>query len=398
MVFISIFAMFMVFTETKTQKYDEKLLSQPMDKLGLLQDLDSKTIFYIKGILGFTISFLLTYITIPAIIKISRRKNLMDEPTIRSSHERKIPNLGGIAIFFSLGVCAPIFAYELFEQYKFLFASLVILFYVGVTDDIVVMRAYKKLLVQIAVSVLMVVGSDVRIRSFFGLFGIEELNYYFSVFFSILTFIILINAFNLIDGIDGLAGSYSVLSSAVFAISFYRLGEYNYPLVVFCIIIIGAVLGFLKFNLSKERSYRIFMGDTGSMILGFLLAFTAIQFIDVFIDKDDIMIPRYHLLSAPVIALSILILPVIDTFSVILIRLFKKQSLFKPDRNHLHHRVLDLGLTHKQATLVICFIYVLVIILVYFLRHLDLNLLFFVVFLLGMFLSILPIILKKNIN
>lgn len=395
MVFISIFAMFMVFTETKTQKYDEKLLSQPMDKLGLLQDLDSKTIFYIKGILGFTISFLLTYITIPAIIKISRRKNLMDEPTIRSSHERKIPNLGGIAIFFSLGVCAPIFAYELFEQYKFLFASLVILFYVGVTDDIVVMRAYKKLLVQIAVSVLMVVGSDVRIRSFFGLFGIEELNYYFSVFFSILTFIILINAFNLIDGIDGLAGSYSVLSSAVFAISFYRLGEYNYPLVVFCIIIIGAVLGFLKFNLSKERSYRIFMGDTGSMILGFLLAFTAIQFIDVFIDKDDIMIPRYHLLSAPVIALSILILPVIDTFSVILIRLFKKQSLFKPDRNHLHHRVLDLGLTHKQATLVICFIYVLVIILVYFLRHLDLNLLFFVVFLLGMFFSILPIILKK---
>ncbi|MGX9985314.1 glycosyltransferase family 4 protein [Soonwooa purpurea] len=398
MVFISIFAMFMVFTETKTQKYDEKLLSQPMDKLGLLQDLDSKTIFYIKGVLGFTISFLLTYITIPAIIKISRRKNLMDEPTIRSSHERKIPNLGGIAIFFSLGVCAPIFAYELFEQYKFLFASLVILFYVGVTDDIVVMRAYKKLLVQIAVSVLMVVGSDVRIRSFFGLFGIEELNYYFSVFFSILTFIILINAFNLIDGIDGLAGSYSVLSSAVFAISFYRLGEYNYPLVVFCIIIIGAVLGFLKFNLSKERSYRIFMGDTGSMILGFLLAFTAIQFIDVFIDKDDIMIPRYHLLSAPVIALSILILPVIDTFSVILIRLFKKQSLFKPDRNHLYHRVLDLGLTHKQATLVICFIYVLVIILVYFLRHLDLNLLFFVVFLLGMFLSILPIILKKNIN
>lgn len=395
MVFISIFAMFMVFTETKTQKYDEKLLSQPMDKLGLLQDLDSKTIFYIKGILGFTISFLLTYITIPAIIKISRRKNLMDEPTIRSSHERKIPNLGGIAIFFSLGVCAPIFAYELFEQYKFLFASLVILFYVGVTDDIVVMRAYKKLLVQIAVSVLMVVGSDVRIRSFFGLFGIEELNYYFSVFFSILTFIILINAFNLIDGIDGLAGSYSVLSSAVFAISFYRLGEYNYPLVVFCIIIIGAVLGFLKFNLSKERSHRIFMGDTGSMILGFLLAFTAIQFIDVFIDKDDIMIPRYHLLSAPVIALSILILPVIDTFSVILIRLFKKQSLFKPDRNHLHHRVLDLGLTHKQATLVICFIYVLVIILVYFLRHLDLNLLFFVVFLLGMFFSILPIILKK---
>ena len=170
-----------------------------MGKLSFVEHLDFETVFILKIFFGFTISFLLTYFAIPSIIKISRRKNLMDEPTLRSSHERKIPNLGGIAMFFSLGVCAPIFAYELFEQYKFLFASLVILFFVGVTDDIVVMRAYKKLFAQIIVSVLIVIGSDVRIRSFFGLFGIGELNYYFSIFFSILTFIILINAFNLID-------------------------------------------------------------------------------------------------------------------------------------------------------------------------------------------------------
>ena len=369
-----------------------------MDKLGFVQTMDFESVFILKLVLGFVFSFLLTYFSIPAIIKISRRKNLMDEPTMRSSHQRKIPNLGGIAIFFSLGVCAPIFAYELFEQYKFLFASLVILFFVGVTDDIVVMRAYKKLIAQIIVSVLVVVGSDVRIRSFFGLFGVEELNYYFSVFFSILTFIILINAFNLIDGIDGLAGSYSILSSGLFAISFYRLGEYNFPLVVFCVIIIGAVFGFLRFNLSSIRIEKIFMGDTGSMILGFLLAFTAINFIDIFIAKKDAFTPHYHLLTAPVIALCILILPIVDTFSVILMRIFKKQSLFKPDKNHLHHRLLDLGLSHKKSTLIICGFYLLIIIVVYMLRHLEVNLLFFIVFVVGLLCSFFPFFLKKMLK
>lgn len=366
-----------------------------MDKLSFFQNMDATSIFLLKLIFGFIISFLLTHSVVPSIIKVSKRKNLMDEPTNRSSHERKVPNLGGIAIFFSLGVCAPIFSYEMFDQYKFLFASLVILFYVGVMDDIMVMRAYKKLVAQIIVSLLMVVGSDVRIRSFFGLFGIDELNYYFSVFFSIVTFIILINSFNLIDGIDGLAGSYSILSSGIFAISFYRLGEYNYPLVIFCVIIIGSVMGFLKYNVTSIKSRKIFMGDTGSMILGFLLAFTAINFIDIFIDHNDVKKPIYHLMTAPVIAISVLILPIADTFSVILIRILNKKSLFKPDRNHLHHRVIDLGLSHIQATVCICIIYIFVIILVYFLRHINLNLLFLIVFVIGLGLSFLPIALKK---
>jgi UDP-N-acetylmuramyl pentapeptide phosphotransferase/UDP-N-acetylglucosamine-1-phosphate transferase len=133
------------------------------------------SIFYVKIGLGFVFSFLITFFSIPTIVKISRRKNLMDEPGIRSSHLRKIPNLGGIAIFYSIGICASIFAYELFDLYKFLFASLIILLYVGVMDDIVVMRAYKKLVAQIVVSSLVVIGSDIRIRSLFGIFGVYEL-------------------------------------------------------------------------------------------------------------------------------------------------------------------------------------------------------------------------------
>jgi UDP-N-acetylmuramyl pentapeptide phosphotransferase/UDP-N-acetylglucosamine-1-phosphate transferase len=347
-------------------------------------------IFYIKIGLGFLFSFLITFFSIPTILKISRKKNLMDEPGVRSSHLRKIANLGGVAIFYSIGICAPIFAYELFDLYKFLFASLVILLYVGVMDDIVVMRAYKKLVAQIVVSCLVVIGSDIRIRNLFGIFGIYEINYFVSVIFSIITFIILINAFNLIDGIDGLAGGYSLVCSALFGISYYRLGSYNYPLVVLSVIIIGSVMAFLFYNLSSYRTNKIFMGDTGSMLLGFLLAFTSISFIDIFIDKNIPNIPRYHLKSAPVVAVAILILPIVDTLNVIIIRLINKKSPFDADKNHIHHRLLKLNLTHKRSSAYIISYYLFIVGLAYLLRHTNVNFLLFIILFLGFLGAYIP--------
>lgn len=347
-------------------------------------------IFYIKVGLGFLFSFLITFFSIPTILKISRKKNLMDEPGVRSSHLRKIANLGGIAIFYSIGICAPIFAYELFDLYKFLFASLVILLYVGVMDDIVVMRAYKKLVAQIVVSSLVVIGSDIRIRNLFGIFGIYEINYFVSVIFSIITFIILINAFNLIDGIDGLAGGYSLICSGLFGISYYRLGEYNYPLVILSAIIIGSVLAFLYYNLSNYRTSKIFMGDTGSMLLGFLLAFTSISFIDIFIDKKLPDVPRYHLQSAPVVAVAILILPIVDTLNVIIIRLINGKSPFDADKNHIHHKLLKLNLTHRRSAFYIILYYLFVVSLAYYLRHINVNLLLLIIILLGFLGAYIP--------
>jgi UDP-GlcNAc:undecaprenyl-phosphate/decaprenyl-phosphate GlcNAc-1-phosphate transferase len=355
-------------------------------------------IFYVKIGLGFLFSFLITFFSVPTIIKISRRKNLMDEPGVRSSHLRKIPNLGGIAIFYSIGISASIFAYELFDLYKFLFASLIILLYIGVMDDIVVMRAYKKLVAQIIVSALIVIGSDIRVRSLFGIFGIYEMAYFVSVLFSIITFIILINAFNLIDGIDGLAGGYSVICSALFGISYYRLGEYNYPLVILSAVIIGAVLAFLYYNLSNYRTSKIFMGDTGSMLLGFLLAFTSISFIDIFIDRELPNVPRYHLQSAPVVAVAILILPIVDTLNVIIIRLANKKSPFDADKNHIHHKLLKLNLTHRRSSFYIILYYLFVVTVAYYFRHINVNLLLMVVISLGFFGAYLPdiIYLLKN--
>ena len=369
-----------------------------MDKLDFILDNYNISSFYLKVVLSFVFSFLITWYSIPTIIKISRRKNLMDEPGQRSSHERKIPNLGGIAMFFSIAVCASIFAYQLFDLYKFLFASLVILLYVGVMDDIVVMRAYKKLIAQIVVATLLVIGSDVRIRSLFGVFGVYELNYFLSVIFSIVTFIILVNAYNLIDGIDGLAGVYGVICFSLFGISYYRLGEYNYPLVILSTTIIGTVIGFLYYNLS-DRSKKIFMGDTGSMLLGFLLTFTSICFMDIFIVKKVQGAVFYHLNTAPVMAIAIMILPIIDTLNVITIRLAEKRSPFDADKNHIHHKLLKLGITHKRATLYIISYYLFIVIISYFLRHVEVNLLLIIILLLGFLGAYLPdFFYKRKIN
>ena len=363
-------------------------LKEFIENLGL-------SFFYLKLVLGMVASFSLTFFSIPTITKISRRKNLMDEPGARSSHLRKIPNLGGIAIFYSLAVCASIFAFELFELYKFLFASLIILLYIGVMDDIVVMRAYKKLIAQIIVTSLMVIGSDVRIRNFFGVLGIYEINYYVSVLFSILTFIVLINAFNLIDGIDGLAGSYSIICSALFGISYFRLGEYNYPLVILSTEIIESVIGFLYYNLSNERKVKIFMGDTGSMILGFLLAFTAICFIDIFIDKKLPTVPRYFLQSAPAIAVAILILPIVDTFNVFTLRIFSGKSPFIADKNHIHHYLLDLGLSHRRSTFYILIYYLMIVFVAYEFRHFNVNVLLLIIVCLGFTGAYIPKLILK---
>jgi UDP-N-acetylmuramyl pentapeptide phosphotransferase/UDP-N-acetylglucosamine-1-phosphate transferase len=356
------------------------------------------SIFYIKLGLGFLSSFLITFFSIPTIIKISKRKNLMDEPGVRSSHLRKIPNLGGIAMFYSIGICTSIFAYEIFDLYKFLFASLIILLYVGIMDDIVVMRAYKKLIAQIVVSIFIVIGSDVRIRSLFGIFGVYEIHYLVSVIFTIITFIILINAFNLIDGIDGLAGGYSLICSALFGISYYRLGEYNYPLVILSIVLIGSVLAFLYYNLSNLRATKIFMGDTGSMLLGFLLAFTCICFIDIFIDKNMVSVPRYHLKSAPVVAVAILILPIVDTLNVIMVRLWNKKSPFEADKNHIHHKLLKLDLTHRRASFYIICYYLFIVMITYYLRHINVNLLLVIILFLGFLGAYIPdiIFLMRN--
>ncbi len=353
--------------------------------------------FIINFILAFIVAFVLTFTAIPKIVRVSYRKHLMDVPGERSSHTTKIPNLGGIGIFYGLCVSATIFAHGLFNEYIVLFACLVILMFVGLMDDILVVSPDKKLYAQLAAAFLLVVVSDVRIGNLFGVLGIENLPYIISVLFTIMVFILLINSFNLIDGIDGLAGSIGVVSSSGFAYSFYRLGEGD--MVLLSISLIGSLLAFLYFNFSKKM--KIIMGDTGSMIVGFLLTFMAIKFLNLLMLETASGQLYYHLPSAPAIALALLIIPLVDMLTVVAIRLKNGCNPLAADKNHIHHRYLNLGLDHKQVTLVMALFNIAILVLTYFLRRMNVNFLGALVLAIGIAFALMPYLItymknKKN--
>ncbi len=300
------------------------------------------------------VSFLVAKTSIPVIITISRLKNLMDIPGNRSSHDKKTPTLGGVAIFASI-LIGYFIAQGLWpsreggEIINLTIVAIVILFFLGVKDDILVLSPAKKMVLQVASSALVIIGSGLRITNLFGIFGIYEINYIVSIFLTIFVFIALINAMNLIDGIDGLAGAIGFIASFIFGIWFF-LNEY-FALAFLSASVCGALIGFLMFNFSKTK--KIFMGDTGSLILGFLLTMFAIKYINL---NQEVDIKGTQLLaygSAPVIAVVVLIVPIFDTLRVFLVRILNKKSPFEGDRNHLHHIMVDLGLSHMQATIIL---------------------------------------------
>ena len=210
------------------------------------------------------------------------------------------------------------------------------LFSIGLKDDIITVSAFKKFFVQILATGIVLFRADIRITSFQGFMGIYELDTGLSYAFTLLVIVGLTNAVNLIDGIDGLAGSITLLISATFGTFFYLYGGEVYGAyanVAFCLV--GALLGFLRYNLHRAT---IFMGDAGSLFVGFTLSVMAIQFVEM-----------RPIQSAPTIAVGTLIIPILDTLRVSIIRILKGISPFTPDKNHIHHTVMRLGFTQLQT-------------------------------------------------
>lgn len=307
----------------------------------------------------------------PVIIYLVKSKNLMDEPIDRSTHTAKTPTLGGVGMFITfsltligLGMVLGLSQLELIKLLSILAASISLMF-LGIKDDLVGLAPKKKFLIQILAALMVIVLTDVRIASCYGLLGLEQLPYMVSVGFSVFVFLAVINAFNLIDGIDGLAGTIGIIVTATFG-SFYILNE-RYLMVIISFALIGALLGFLRFNLSRQR--KIFMGDSGSMFIGFVLAYQAISFLEF----NATTATPYTLPVAPIMAMAILSYPILDTLRVFTLRIAQKRSPFSADRNHIHHRLLALGLPHKKATLTLGIINILVIALAFIIKDLYIN-------------------------
>lgn len=294
-------------------------------------------------ILAFITAFVLTFLAIPSIISIAKKKNLFDEPDARKSHTVSTPSLGGIGIFagtiFSIIFWTP---FNYFGDLQYILCSFIIIFLIGAKDDIDPISPSKKFLGELLAAGILVFKANVKLTSLYGILGIYEIPEWFSIVLSIFTIIVIINAFNLIDGINGLSGSIGSLIAITLGIWFLLIDRIEIAIVAFSIA--GSTIAFLKYNITPAK---IFMGDTGSLLLGTVCSILAILFIEL---HNTIGESPYAFKAAPSVAFGILILPLFDTLRVFLTRIFQGKSPFHADRQHIHHLMIDSGLTHMQAT------------------------------------------------
>lgn len=297
--------------------------------------------------LSFFTSFGITFLSIPIIIKVAKEKHLFDFPDERKVHVSKIPTLGGIGIFLGF-LFAMTFWTKFIECWhlQYLTASLIIISFLGIKDDLIGLSAFKKAVGQIFAALIVVIWGNLRIESLYNIFGIHELPYIISVLFTTLTVLVIVNAYNLIDGIDGLAASLGLVASFTFGVLFFMTGE-NYQQSILAFSLAGALFGFLRFNISPAK---IFMGDTGSMVVGFIIAFLAMEFLEIkeFTGNNWLVIS-----STPLISMSLIFVPLYDLVRVFGIRLWHKRSPFRADQNHLHHMLLKLGFSHMYSTFIV---------------------------------------------
>jgi UDP-N-acetylmuramyl pentapeptide phosphotransferase/UDP-N-acetylglucosamine-1-phosphate transferase len=287
-------------------------------------------------------AFLITYFSIPIIIIVAQMKKLYDVPDDRKVHAAPIPSLGGLGIFAGLSFCMMVFIpFGQSEEFQYFMAAALVIFFLGLKDDILVITWMKKLLGQFIAAFLIMYKGGIQIQSMHGFLGIYELSQASSVVFTMLTIIVIINSFNLIDGVDGLAASLGCVSVVSFGVYFLLAGQFPYAMLAF--IMAGSLLAFLIFNHSPAK---IFMGDTGSLLLGMVNAILVIRFIGSAGDPAS----GQPLNASPAIGFAVLLVPLFDTLRVFSLRILSRRSPFSPDRNHVHHVLLDLGLSHSHVT------------------------------------------------
>jgi UDP-GlcNAc:undecaprenyl-phosphate/decaprenyl-phosphate GlcNAc-1-phosphate transferase len=294
-------------------------------------------------LLSAVLAFVITFFSIPVIIEVAINRGLLDKPDERKIHSALVPTLGGLGIFAGfilatlLGVPSaipPVFQYFV--------AAIMVIFFLGIKDDIIVLSATKKFIGQLIAAAIIIKFGGVQINDMHGFLGIHQIPASGGFLLTLFTIVVITNSFNLIDGIDGLAGSLGLMTSALFGTYFLITAQYMYAVMAFSLV--GSLLAFLIYNFSPAK---IFMGDTGSLLIGLLNAIFVIKFIDIASDPSF----GFPIEAAPAVGFAVLIVPLFDTLRVVTIRVINRRSPFCPDRNHIHHLLLGLGFSHTQITM-----------------------------------------------
>ena len=299
---------------------------------------------YLIGLVSFAFGFL----GMPIVIQIAKAKGLVVRPNKRMSHTGDVPNIGGLNIIFSFMLTYLLFEYDQLNQSQFFLIGLFAIMAVGFIDDVLILTPTAKLLGEALAGIALIGFADLRITHLHGIFGIEQIGVIPSYILSLFILIAIINAVNLIDGIDGLASGLGMLYCLFFAIYFGLVGDTSWSVLAICMI--GSLAVFFIYNVFGHRE-KIFMGDSGSLLLGYLLTAFVFHFCEA---NAYHQVPEaFHMSAAPAVAICVLTVPIFDTIRVSLTRIKQHRSPFQPDKNHIHHLLLRTGLNHIQTTCVL---------------------------------------------
>jgi UDP-GlcNAc:undecaprenyl-phosphate/decaprenyl-phosphate GlcNAc-1-phosphate transferase len=306
-------------------------------------------------------ALILCLILVPLIIMVSVKLNLVDKPNERSVHKNPIPRLGGAAIFISAiaGTVISKTGLQAILTWPVFFSSVALLFLVGIWDDLKNISARLRLIIQVCCAVSLA-ASGIRLTSLYGVFGIHELSIAWQYIMTVLIITGATNAFNLIDGIDGLAGGLGVISISVLV--FLALKLQLYPLVILLVSFGGALVGFLKYNMNPAK---IFMGDGGSLVLGYVISAAGILLIEKANKSPNLINPS----DVAILITAILVIPVFDSIRVFIYRMLKGKSPFAADKTHIHHLFLVFGLNHRKTAFALYAFSVLLIVLAFLLPN-----------------------------
>lgn len=306
--------------------------------------------------LSFLCVALLTGVLIPQILLIAFRKDLYDIPDERKIHTAPIPRLGGIA-FFPAILFTLILAFGIFLKYSpgimadvseksaislcFLTCSVVILYLVGIADDLIGLKYRAKFIIQVIAAALVVAGG-LQLDNLHGFLFVHEMPLSISVFLTILLTVFITNAINLIDGIDGLASGLSAVVCGFYGVVFFNADYHIYTMIAFCTL--GALVPFFYYNVFGDvtKHGKIFMGDTGALTIGFLLSVMSIRMCNI---PDETLKDA----NPAVVAFAPLLIPCCDVVRVYLHRLRAHRSPFLPDKTHIHHKLIALGMSPRKA-------------------------------------------------
>lgn len=338
-------------------------------------------------ILGGIFAFIVTILVIPVIILVAKKKKLYDEPDDkRKLHKQPIPSLGGLGMFigFILSLLLTINFAKDAPEFQFYIAAFLLIFFLGIKDDIMIISPAKKFVGQLITAGILIYKSNLLISNMHGFLGINAIPTEASYFLTVFAIVVIINAFNLIDGVDGLAGGIGLISSLVFGTFFFVNGDLPYAVLAFSFA--GSLIGFLYYNFHPAK---IFMGDTGSLMIGLINTILVIKFIQTG--------PNYALhpvLSAPAVGFGILFLPLMDTLRVFGLRLISGRSPFSPDRTHIHHLLLNRGFSHMQVTLTCVGVSLAVSVVSFYFQSIGTG--FLIILLIALFFSLVYLLHSKK--